>query len=202
MKRREFLGKSSLLMLVPSFNNCLKFDEGQPVQKFVSLDIGYINFQDKLLGEVFKISVAKFEGGNIVDTYSTIVQPKNNIQDATGLVTRIQEYQIRGTPNIEQVIEELEPILRGQKLVIREKEENFELFLSAFKNSGYYLREQDIVDLFELTKNRLGPIKRLSKLAELLRIRNSREKHGLGGAIFIGRIYLELIKLPKKLDLS
>ena len=173
MKQREFLGKSSLLKLVPSLNKYLKFDEVHPDQSFVSLEIENHKLLNECFGGMFKLSLAKFEGDKIVNTFFALVEPKNNIQ---------------------QVIEEITPILRNQKIVVLEKDNNFGLFVDTLKNAGYNLYEYEVVDVLELTKKALTPLSSHS-IAQLV-AEKFQEVCDLGGAILVGGIYLELMNLP------
>lgn len=83
--------------------------------KFVALDVETANPN---MASICQIGIVRFEGGTIVETWSSLVDPKDWFDDINVSIHGIEEKDVRGAPDFKQVSSEIHRLVAGQVVAI------------------------------------------------------------------------------------
>lgn len=105
--------------------------------KFVVLDIETTGFSPLKGGRIIEIGAVKVEDGNIVDRFSTFVNPELKIPKKIVELTHIDDSMVRNSPTVWKVLHELWDFIEGYTVVAHNAKFDWDTYLKpAFKKMG------------------------------------------------------------------
>src|SRR5258708_6766897 len=156
---------------------------------------------DPSSAEIIEIGAVKFQDDNILETYSTLVDPGSMIPAKITAITGITQDNILGAPKLREVLPKLKEFVGEAPLVGH----NIEFDLKFLQKAGA-LKESRSIDTYELASVLLPTTPRynLNALMQELNLTPEGDYHrALADSLATARVYIALWdKLLHKLPLA
>ncbi len=107
--------------------------EGDVDSRFVVFDIETIGL-DKETGSIIEIGAVKVEKGQVVDRFSTFIDPMRKIPQETTDLTSITDGMVKGAPKLDEIIDEFIDFCDGAIMVAHNA--NFDMGFMKEKSKG------------------------------------------------------------------
>ena len=148
---------------------------------------------------ITEIGVVKFRDEQVLDTWSSLVNPQRPIPYRIQQLTGITQEEVDAAPSLSSVIGTLLSFIKEYPIVGH----SVSFDLGFLKRQGLFLSNRTI-DTFELASIILPHVARysLGKLAEALDIRFPTRHRALEDAMATKELFLALVEQASKLDLS
>ena len=148
---------------------------------------------------ITEIGVVKFRDEQVLDTWSSLVNPQRPIPYRIQQLTGITQEEVDAAPSLSSVIGTLLSFIKEYPIVGH----SVSFDLGFLKRQGLFLSNRTI-DTFELASIILPHVARysLGKLAEALDIRFPTRHRALEDALATKDLFLALVEQASKLDLS
>lgn len=136
--------------------------------KFVAIDVETTGLSP-LYNELIEISAIKYEGAKKVDTFSTLIKPKNKISSTITNITGISNKMVENAPTVEKVMPELIKFIGDSTIVAHNA--NFDYsFLQ--NNSNKSFTNNKVIDTVAISRKMLPslPNHKLNTVAKCIGI--------------------------------
>lgn len=159
---------------------------------FVVFDIETTGF-DPTRDKIIEIGAVKIKKGEIVDKFSTFVNPKTNIPARITKLTKIEQWMVEDAPTIDEVFDDFIDFCSDSILVAHNAQ-----FDVGFIKNIFYQRNQEFtftyIDTLELSRRLLNLTShKLNKVAEHLNIELVSHHRAVDDAMATARIFLEFV---------
>ncbi len=162
-------------------NDCLGLVQN-PGEKFISEE-EYVVFDLETTGlkpnqdRIIEIGAVKISGGEIIDSYSTLVNPGVKITPKIASLTGIKNTDLESAPAFTEVAEEFKEFIDGSVLVAHNISFDYGFLKEEYKRLNQDLPDFTLIDTVELSRAILPDLKsyRLNRVANKLGI--SLENH-------------------------
>ncbi|WAM34594.1 PolC-type DNA polymerase III [Caldicellulosiruptor morganii] len=187
---------------------CYLIDDGVPVVynpkedqdlngKYVVVDIettGFDNQRDRII----EIGAVKVENGEIVDKFSTFVDPQGKIPVRISELTGIYQDMVDAAPKLEDAILEFEKFCSGSILVAHNAQFDIGFLKRAYQECGLIF-DYTYVDTLELSRRVLTELSshKLNKVADFLNIELRSHHRADSDAETTAKIFINLIEKLK-----
>ncbi len=164
---------------------------------YVALDIETTGL-DARRDAVIEIGAVKFSDGKVLDTWSTLVNPKRPIPYKIQLLTGIKPEEVKRAPGINSVVAPLADFVRNHPIIGH----NVQFDLSFLRQHGVLLRNPSI-DTFQLASILLPevPSYSLAMLTDALGIKLEDHHRALADAMATKDLFLALVDRGLQMDL-
>lgn len=130
-------------------NNSIEFQTISMFQNtFVALDVETTGLSP-IINELIEVSAIKYEGAKKVDTFSTLIKPKERIPKKITEITGITNEMVESSPFVEQVMPKLIQFVSYHTIVAHNAAFDMS-FLQKF--SGGKFKNNEVVDTVELSR--------------------------------------------------
>jgi DNA polymerase-3 subunit epsilon/ATP-dependent DNA helicase DinG len=165
---------------------------------FVSLDLETTGL-DPQSDEIIEIGAVKFRGGEVVETFHTMVKPYRPLPYRIQVLTGITPREVDSAPPLAVVLGDLVSFLGDHPII----GQNVSFDLSFLSEKGVSLETQ-VYDTFELATILLPTLSdyRLSAVAEELGISFPIQHRALPDAMMAKEVFLALLDRAHDLDIS
>jgi predicted DnaQ family exonuclease/DinG family helicase len=167
-------------------------------QTYVALDIETTGL-DADRDAVTEIGVVKFRDGEVISTWSSLVNPRRHIPYKIQRLTGITPEKVKDAPTISQVLSRLADFV-GEAPIVGH---NVQFDLGFLRQQRLFIRNQGI-DTFELASILIpeAPRYSLTVLAETLGIDVSQAHRALSDAVVTKDLFLSLMDRARSMDLQ
>lgn len=115
---------------------------------FVAIDVETTGFSP-INNELIEISAIKYKDGKKIDTFSTLIKPKDGIPYHITRITGINNSMVQNSPYIEEVVDELVDFVGDAEIVAHNA--NFDMkFLNQNTNNSFISNR--VVDTVQISK--------------------------------------------------
>lgn len=187
---------------------CYLIDDGVPIvynpqdnqvldETFVVVDIETTGF-DSQKDKIIEIGAVKVQNDEIVDKFSTFVNPGVRIPYRIAELTGITDDMVKDAPSIDEAILEFERFCSNSVLVAHNAQFDIGFLKKAYNDYGL-LFGYTYVDTLELSRRLLTELKshKLNKVAEYLNIDLENHHRADSDAFTTANILIELLKKLK-----
>ena len=115
---------------------------------FVALDVETTGLSP-IINELIEVSAIKYQGSEKVDTFSTLIKPKERIPKKITEITGITNEMVEDAPPVEQIMPELLKFVSYNTIVAHNAAFDMS-FLQKF--SGGKFKNNEIIDTVELSR--------------------------------------------------
>ncbi|AZT90807.1 PolC-type DNA polymerase III [Caldicellulosiruptor changbaiensis] len=187
---------------------CYLIDDGVPVvynpkenqsldTTFVVVDIettGFDNQKDRII----EIGAVKIENGEIVDRFSTFVDPEGKIPIRISELTGIYQNMVDSAPKLSDAILEFEKFCSGAILVAHNAQFDIGFLKRSYQECGLIF-DYTYIDTLELSRRVLTDLSshKLNKVAEFLNIELKHHHRADSDAETTAKIFISLIEKLK-----
>ncbi len=142
--------------------------------------------------KIIEIAIYKFDGKEIIDQFSTLVNPEKEIDDYVQKLTRITDKMVKRAPKFFSIAKRIIEITEGTTLVAHNSDFDYRMLRQEFNELGYQF-EMQTLDTVKLSEYILPDQKSysLSKITKSLGISHLDKHRAFGDA----RATLELFKI-------
>lgn len=168
------------------------------MESFVALDLELTPFSGDQ-HRIIEVAAVRFLGGNVADSFSTLVDPCCGLNHRVEMLTGIHQREVDAAPCLEDVLPRLIAFVGGDPLV----GQSIDLDLQWLAASGVHLANK-VYDTFELASLLLPglPAYDLGTIARSLGVELEQEHRALGDALVAGRVFLTLADRAAQLSLE
>ncbi len=159
------------------------------MESFVALDLELTPFGGDQQ-RIIEIAAARFRGGQLVDTFCTLVDPRCDLTPRIGALTGICQKEVNAAPRLADVVPSFLGFVGNDPLV----GQSVNLDLECLATAGIRLFNP-LLDTFELASLLLPglPSYDLGTIARSLGVVLEQEHRALGDALVAGRVFLALL---------
>lgn len=119
--------------------------------RFVAIDVETTGLSP-LYNELIEISALKYEGSKKIDTFTTLVKPKEPIPATITKITGITNEMVANSPEIEEVMPKLVEFI-GENIIVAHNA-NFD-FSFLQNNSGRSFTKNKVIDTVAISRKML-----------------------------------------------
>ncbi len=165
---------------------------------YVALDIETTGF-DTELDHVIEVAALKFQGENIIDRYSTLVNPHRPVPAMVTHITGLQDSDLTYAPSFDDIIEPLSRFLHNHPIVGH----NISFDVSFLNAKGLQLKNPlyDTVQLASILLPGL-PSYSLDTLGRILKINHEQKHRAMSDTEACHQLFLMLEKKIELIDTS
>lgn len=165
---------------------------------FVSLDLEMTTPRPEHQ-EVIEIAAVKFKGDRVVDTFTTLVNPRQPIPYNIQVLTGIKQEVVDRAPTLPEVAGQLIAFIKDHPLVAHTISSD----TGCLQRKGIHLSNPQI-DTFELASILLPQLPNygLAAVAEHFGIPITSQHRAAGDALMTGKVFQALVRKALELDLS
>lgn len=145
--------------------------------------------------EIIEVGALKVQGGEVQDTFATLVRPRCPIQPAASMINGITDSMVRNAPFIEEVLPDFFGFA-GEMLVVGHNITTFDLpFIRRFAGREGAFFAQTYIDTLALAKERLPRLGSysLSNLCSFWGINPQSQHRALGDCLSTNECFLRLM---------
>ncbi|RQD67793.1 MAG: PolC-type DNA polymerase III [Tindallia sp. MSAO_Bac2] len=169
---------------------------------FVVFDLettGLSNVHDRIT----EIGAVKVSNGEIIDEFSTLVNPECSIPERITKLTGIDNEMVRESPTIESVIPSFVKFIKNCILVAHNADFDTGFLRENMQRSGYFFDYQ-ILDTLKLSRQLLKNLKKykLNTIAKELDVKLENHHRAVYDAKATAEIFLKLIQKMKDLNIN
>ena len=167
-----------------------------------SFDDGFVVFDLETTGlsaescAIIEIGAVKVQGGEIVDRYSTFVNPKRPIPFHIQELTSIRDDMVKNAPKIETVLPEFLAFCEGCAMVAHNADFDMGFLEKNCRDQGYDL-DKTVLDTVTLSRFLLPSLNRykLDTVAKALQVSLEHHHRAVDDAAATAEIFLKLMKM-------
>lgn len=111
-------------------------------EMFTVIDIETSGYAPAKGSEIIEVAAVKIKRGRVVDTYDTLIQPRNKIPNKITQITGITNEDLVGQPIVEKVLPELFDFIGSSTLVAHNSSFEERFLDHYFRRSGYQLQNK------------------------------------------------------------
>lgn len=152
---------------------------------------------------IIQIGAVTVDDGQIVDSFSTLVNPGYPLPPFITQLTGITDEMLADAPTLEEVFPRFLPMLEGRTFVAHNAAFDLQFLQEALLSQGYYTFDGYVLDTVELARL-LMPMQnsyRLQELASELEIDHDRPHQADSDAWATAKLYLHLRSMLQQLPL-
>ncbi|WP_139489129.1 ATP-dependent DNA helicase DinG [Brevibacillus dissolubilis] len=122
------------------------------MNRFIVVDFETTGNQPRQGDSIIQIGAVIVDDGQIVDTYSTYVNPERPIPPFITQLTGINDEMVADAPKIDEVLPEMLRRLDGRTFVAHNANFDLTFLQEALVSQGYYPFDGDVLDTVELAR--------------------------------------------------
>lgn len=172
-------------------------------QHFVVVDIETTGNSPKKGERIIQLSAVKMDKENIIDQYTTFVNPNISIPPFIEELTGINESMVKDAPSFEEIAPFLKEYLQGCIFVAHNVLFDLQFLQNEFERVGVEAFEGSMIDTVELAKIILptSDSYKLIELAEGLSLTHERPHQADSDALVTAELLIHLLKKVNQLPL-
>lgn len=146
--------------------------------------------------EIIEIGAAKVYKGNIIDKFSTFVNPKRNIPAHITKLTTITNDHVRNAPIIEDVLPKFLEFIKGTIIVAQNASFDIGQLKHNIKKLGYEYENYPVIDTMQIGRAKYGHLIKKYNLEELCKAFNvNLETHhrAIDDSIATAEIFIKML---------
>ena len=158
--------------LAPDKNDIVTNPKGQEIDTtYCVLDLETTGFSAKT-EKITEVGIMKIKDGEVIDEFSTFVNPEKHIPERVTEVTNITDEMVKNSPTIDKVFPQILEFIEGSVLVAHNAPFDMGFLKQNAKNLGYEF-DYTYIDTLSLAKDLFPNYKKykLGKIAENLGIK-------------------------------
>lgn len=192
-----------LKKIIYNFKNHKRFDLLSELD-YTVLDLETTGFNLPPLDRIIEIGAVRIKKMQIVDEFSTFVNPLKAIPPIVTEVTNIKNDDVRNAPKIGRALKEFFKFSANSIIVAYNVSFDFEFILEASKRSVGYVPKENTLCAFELSKRLLYFLDRydLDFVCDYLNIKIENRHRALGDAKATAELFLILVNILKKVGIN
>ncbi|MCX5858741.1 MAG: exonuclease domain-containing protein [Proteobacteria bacterium] len=149
------------------------------------------NFGDR----VCEVAVLRWENGEIVKTFQTLVEPLRPVSPGAFAVNGITPAMLIGKPLFEEVAREVMALLRGAVVICHNAPFDFKFLIAECRMAGVKIPEVKVIDTLALAREHFQfHSNRLGELGKSLGIKVGREHRALADVKTTLEVFLRLAR--------
>lgn len=156
-----------------------------------------------LTNKIIEIGAVKIQNGEVVDRFSQLIDPKENLTDEIINLTHINDAMLRGQPVIEEVLPLFLAFAKDCVLVAHNADFDVSFIRAAAQKQGLSF-DRVYADTLRLSRELLTELKthRLNKVCDYLGIRLEGHHRAVNDAEATAFVFLKLIKLLQERNIN
>lgn len=173
------------------------------MNRFIVVDFETTGTQPKNGDSIIQIGAVIIEDGQIIDQFSTLVNPMQPIPPFISALTGITDEMVENAPTLEEVLPEFLRLLNGRTFVAHNVFFDLQFLQEALLSQGYYPFDGDLIDTVELARFLL-PMQesyRLVELADEFNIQHDNPHQADSDALATALLFLKLLEMLRELPL-
>lgn len=173
------------------------------MKRFIVIDFETTGGSPRQGDQIIQIGAVAIDDGQIVDTFSTFVNPGQPIPAYITQLTGITDEMVADAPLMEDVLPRLLRMLDGRAFVAHNASFDLMFLQEALLNQGYYTFDGPVLDTVELARFLL-PTQgsyRLVELADDFDIVHDRPHQADSDALATAELFLHLLDILRNLPL-
>ncbi|MGD8189245.1 ATP-dependent DNA helicase DinG [Brevibacillus ginsengisoli] len=173
------------------------------MNSFIVVDFETTGTHPKQGDSIIQIGAVTIEDGQIIEQFSTLVNPGQPIPPFITVLTGITDEMVADAPVLEEVLPEFLRLLDGRTFVAHNASFDLNFLQEALLSQGYYPFDGDSIDTVELSRFLL-PMQesyRLVELADEFEIQHENPHQADSDALATAELFLHLLQLLKELPL-
>ena len=141
--------------------------------------------------KIIEIAAAKFNSGRVIDTFSTLIDPRTTIPSKITDITGITSAMVQGKPSFPEIKDQFLQFIGNEVLVFH----NAPFDLKFLKKNGVTI-ENDYFDTLKLARNKYSHLSnyKLQTLIRALNIDAGKGHRALSDAKAAGYIFINISK--------
>ena len=165
---------------------------------FVVFDLETTGLSSNIEG-ITEVAGVKIRGGEVIDTFSSLVNPEKTISPKITEITGITNDMVRGARTIDRVLPEFMDFAKGACLVAHNADFDMGFVRAKAKKLGLPV-ENSVADTLTLSRVLLKDLKRhkLNLVAKHLDVPLENHHRALDDAEATGKIFIKLMNLMKE----
>ncbi|MGG1659691.1 ATP-dependent DNA helicase DinG [Brevibacillus sp. NRS-1366] len=152
---------------------------------------------------IIQIGAVAIDDGQITDSFSTLINPGQEISSFITQLTGITNEMVADAPSLEEVFPRFLRMLDGRTFVAHNASFDLQFLQEALLSQGYYAFDGYVLDTVELSRVLL-PMQnsyRLGELASELEIEHDNPHQADSDALATAQLYLHLLDILQQLPL-
>ena len=173
------------------------------MNRFVVVDFETTGSHPRQGDSIIQIGAVTVDDGQIVDSFSTLVNPGYPLPPFITQLTGITDEMLADAPSMEEVLPRFLPMLEGRTFVAHNAGFDLQFLQEALLSQGYYTFDGYVLDTVELARL-LMPMQnsyRLQELASDLEIIHERPHQADSDAWATAKLFLHLCEILQELPL-
>lgn len=168
-------------------------------ENYVILDIETTGFSPVKMDTIIEIGAIKVKNGEIVDTFSTFINPHKKLKKEIEEVTGITNEDLTNAPNIDKVLVEFRKFIANYLIIAHNASFDWDRFLMHYFPTICIHPNNDVLDTMNLSKLAFPNEKKhnLKECCDRLNIPVEGHHRALNDAKMTFKVYKELLKLLK-----
>jgi DNA polymerase-3 subunit epsilon len=163
--------------------------------KFIAFDTETTGFLPGV-DQIIEIGAVRFEGGEPVDSFTTLIDPGQRIPDAVVKITGITEEMVFGKPPLEELLEPFTEFCGDDLLVAHNASFDFHFLLDAYKKFEISGPTGAVLDTCSMARKVFPGLLnyKLGTLVQHLKIKSEGFHRAQADSIYCGQLFWEMIK--------
>lgn len=173
------------------------------MNRFVVVDFETTGSHPRQGDHIIQIGAVTVDDGQIVDSFSTLVNPGYALPPFITQLTGITDDMLADAPSLEEVLPRFLPMLEGRTFVAHNAGFDLQFLQEALLSQGYYTFDGYVLDTVELSRL-LMPMQnsyRLQELASDLEISHDRPHQADSDALATAKLFLHLYDILRNLPM-
>src|SRR5690625_1557186 len=168
------------------------------MNRYVVIDLETTGHSPEVDDQIIEIGLVVIENEQIVDTYTTLIDPQRTIPEFITHLTGISHATVSGAPHFSDVAKKIVDYFTNSYFIGHNVPFDLGFLNEALKQAGFPPLENDVIDTVELSRMLLPKANgfKLNELANFLNISHDDPHRALSDAYVTAKIF---IKLKKKL---
>jgi len=176
--------------------------EGRAIDDFVVFDLETTGLSPKN-DRITEIGAVKIQNGEIVDSFSHLINPDMPIPELITKLTGITDDMVKNKPTIEKVLPEFLDFIEDSVLVAHNASFDMGFIREAYDSIGVNLKNP-VLDTLELSRAMFPTMKshKLNLIAKHLKVELKNHHRAVDDALATGNILLKVLELLSGRDLK
>ncbi len=148
---------------------------------------------------IIEFGAVKIKNGEIVDTFSALINPKRNISEKITEITGITNDMLKGKPEIEEILPGFLDFIKGSILVAHNANFDYRFLKQQVKKVLKQEYHCAYIDTLSLSRALLSiRSNSLDKVVKALKLEEFNHHRALDDADITGKVFLSLVDIAKK----
>ncbi len=171
-------------------------------KEFVVFDIETTGL-DKINDAITEIGAVKIKGTEVIDTFSTFVDPLRHIPEKITELTGITDEMVKGAPNEKEALESFLDFCKDLPVIAHNAKFDTGFIKNAAKRCSLKF-ENPIICTLILAQTLLTDLKKhkLNLIADYLNIENPNHHRAVNDAEVTGKIWIDFVQRMKRLGIN